>query len=327
LRVLIVEDEKGLAESMRRGLVGEGFVVDVEHDGVSGLWAASEFSYDVAILDIMLPGMNGYQVLKEIREREIWTPVIMLTAKDGEYDQTDAFDLGADDYLTKPFSFKVLVARLRALIRRGAPERPNNLTVGSLVLDPARRTVTRRDDLIKLTAREFSLLTYLMRNAGSVVGKFDILNNVWDAAYEGSENVVEVYVGYLRKKIDAPYGLQTLSTDPRHGLPSGSRRMRVPAELPGLLLAQLSTWPSHTQSADPQSTFDRSGLLDRSSGGCGQDHLEAAQSLALHGRHGPPCATMISRLIANPRPLPPPSVERLASSRANRSNTGCDPWD
>ena len=212
MRVLIVEDEKGLAESMRRGLVGEGFVVDVFHDGVDGLWAASEFSYDVVILDIMLPGMNGYQVLKEVRDREIWTPVIMLTAKDGEYDQTDAFDLGADDYLTKPFSFKVLVARLRALIRRGAPERPAQLTVGSLVLDPAGRTATRRGDLIKLTAREFSLLTYLMRNAGSVVGKFAILSNVWDAAYEGSENVVEVYIGYLRKKIDAPYGLQTLST-------------------------------------------------------------------------------------------------------------------
>jgi DNA-binding response OmpR family regulator len=212
VRVLIVEDEKGLAESMRRGLVGEGFVVDVFHDGVDGLWAASEFSYDVAILDIMLPGMNGYQVLKEVRDREIWTPVIMLTAKDGEYDQTDAFDLGADDYMTKPFSFKVLVARLRALIRRGAPERPAQLSVGSLVLDPARRTATRRGDSIKLTAREFSLLTYLMRNAGSVVGKFDILNNVWDAAFEGSENVVEVYIGYLRKKIDAPYGLQTLST-------------------------------------------------------------------------------------------------------------------
>jgi DNA-binding response OmpR family regulator len=120
---------------------------------VSGLWAASEFSYDVAILDIMLPGMNGYDVLKEIRERENWTPVIMLTAKDGEYDQTDAFDLGADDYLTKPFSFKVLVARLRALIRRGARERPNKLLVGSLVLDPTRRTVTRRGELIKLTAR------------------------------------------------------------------------------------------------------------------------------------------------------------------------------
>ena len=166
----------------------------------------------MAILDIMLPRLNGYDVLKHIRDRNIWTPVIMLTAKDGEYDQTDAFDLGADDYLTKPFSFKVLVARLRALVRRGAPERPNKLTVGSLVLDPARRTVTRHGELIKLTAKEFSLLSYLMRNAGSVVGKFDILNNVWDAAYEGSGNVVEVYIRYLRKKIDTPYGLQTLST-------------------------------------------------------------------------------------------------------------------
>ncbi len=212
MRVLVVEDEKGLAESLRRGLIGEGFVVDVVHDGVSGLWAATEFSYDVAILDIMLPGLNGYRVLEQIREREIWTPVIMLTAKDGEYDQTDALDLGADDYLTKPFSFMVLVARLRALIRRGAPERPNKLIVGSLILDPARRTVTRNGEPIRLTAREFSLLSYLMRKAGSVVGKFDILDNVWDPAYEGSENVVEVYIGYLRKKIDAPYGLQTLST-------------------------------------------------------------------------------------------------------------------
>jgi DNA-binding response OmpR family regulator len=251
LRVLIVEDKKGLAESMRRGLVGEGFVVDVVHDGVSGLWAASEFSYDVAILDIMLPGMNGYDVLKEIRERENWTPVIMLTAKDGEYDQTDAFDLGADDYLTKPFSFKVLVARLRALIRRGAPERPTKLTVGSLVLDPARRTVTRRGELIKLTAREFSLLTYLMRNAGSVVGKFDILNNVWDPAYEGSENVVEVYIGYLRKKIDAPYGLQTLSTIRGMGY-------------------RLDPDPASGRSVDYR-----------------QDHLKAAQSRTARGNHLP----------------------------------------
>src|SRR4029453_7000535 len=135
--VVIVEEEKGPAESMRRGLIGEGFVVDVVHDGVSGLWAATEFSYDVAILDIMLPGLNGYRVLEHIREREIWTPVMMLTAKDGEYDQTDALDLGADDYLTKPFSFMVLVARLRALIRRGAPGRPNKLTVGSPRPGPA----------------------------------------------------------------------------------------------------------------------------------------------------------------------------------------------
>src|SRR4051794_40831683 len=212
MRVLMVEDELRLGDTVHRGLTDAGFVVELVHDGENAIWAATEHSYDVIVLDIMLPKMNGYDVLKDIRARSIWTPVIMLTAKDGEYDQTDAFDLGADDYLTKPFSFKVLVARLRALIRRGAPERPNKITVGTLVLDPARRTVTRRGDLIKLTAREFSLLTFLMRNAGSVAGKFDILNNVWDAAYEGSENVVEVYIGYLRKKIDTPYGLRTLNT-------------------------------------------------------------------------------------------------------------------
>jgi len=212
MRVLVVEDQKGLAESMRRGLTGEGCVVDVTHDGISGLWAATESSYDVMVLDIMLPGLNGYKVLEQLRERKIWTPVLMLTAKDGEYDQTDAFDLGADDYLTKPFSFMVLTARLRALVRRGAPERPAKLTVGSLVLDPARRTVTRRGEPVKLTAREFGFVHYLMRNAGSVVSKFEILENVWDPAYDGGENVVEVYVGYLRRKLDVPFGLQTLTT-------------------------------------------------------------------------------------------------------------------
>lgn len=212
MRVLIVEDERGLAKSMCIGLVGEGFVVDVEHDGVSGLWVATESHYDVVILDIMLPKLNGYKVLEQLRERKVWTPVLMLTAKDGEYDQTDAFDLGADDYLTKPFSFIVLVARLRALARRGAPARPVTLTVGSLELDPVRRSVSRFGEPIKVTAREYGMLHYLMRKAGSVVGKFDILGNVWDSAYEGNENIVEVYIGYLRKKIDAPYGLSTLAT-------------------------------------------------------------------------------------------------------------------
>ncbi len=212
MRVLLVEDQKGLAESMRRGLTGEGCVVDVAHDGITGLWAATESSYDVMVLDIMLPGLNGYKVLQELRERRVWTPVLMLTAKDGEYDQTDAFDLGADDYLTKPFSFLVLTARLRALVRRGAPERPAKLTVGSLVLDPARRTVTRRGEPVRLTPREFGFVQYLMRNAGTVVSKFEILENVWDPAYDGGENIVEVYVGYLRRKLDVPFGLQTLIT-------------------------------------------------------------------------------------------------------------------
>jgi len=212
MRVLMVEDEQMLAETVRRGLSNEGFVVEVTHDGVSGLWAATENIYDVILLDLMLPLKNGYEVLKEIRERRIWTPVLMLTAKDGEYDQTDAFDLGADDYLTKPFSFLILVARIRALIRRGAPERPVVLSLGSLVLDPVRRTVCRGDCAITLTAREYGLLQYLMRRHDQVVSKAEILDNVWDPAFEGGDNVVEVYIGYLRRKIDIPFGLHTLTT-------------------------------------------------------------------------------------------------------------------
>ncbi|WP_183513244.1 response regulator transcription factor [Paeniglutamicibacter cryotolerans] len=212
MRVLLVEDEKELAETLRRGLINEGFVVDVANEGIGGAWLALENPYDVAILDIMLPGKHGYQILKDIRAANIWTPVLMLTAKDGEYDQTDAFDLGADDYLTKPFSFMVLVARLRALIRRGAPERPVNLTVGTLVLDPVRRSVSREGTTVSLTPKEYAILHYLMRRHDEVVSKAEILDNVWDSAYEGSDNVVEVYMGYLRKKIDVPFGKATLST-------------------------------------------------------------------------------------------------------------------
>lgn len=212
MRILVVEDEKMLAETVRRGLTNEGFVVDVTHDGVSGLWAATENPYDVILLDLMLPLKNGYDVLKEIRERKIWTPVLMLTAKDGEYDQTDAFDLGADDYLTKPFSFLVLVARIRALMRRGAPERPIVLSLGTLSMDPVSRSVRRGTEMISLTAREYGLLHYLMRRHDQVVSKAEILDNVWDPAFEGGDNVVEVYVGYLRRKIDGPFGLQTLAT-------------------------------------------------------------------------------------------------------------------
>ncbi|WP_427017331.1 response regulator transcription factor [Pseudarthrobacter sp. P1] len=212
MRILLVEDEKPLAETLRRGLGNEGFIVDVTHDGVSGLWAATENPYDAIVLDLMLPLKNGYDVLKEIRERKIWTPVLMLTAKDGDYDQTDAFDLGADDYLTKPFSFIVLVARLRALIRRGAPERPVVLSVGSLTLDPSTRAVHRGNTTIPLTAREYGLLQYLMRHHGQVVSKAEILDNVWDPAFEGGDNVVEVYISYLRRKIDSPFALETLTT-------------------------------------------------------------------------------------------------------------------
>ncbi len=212
MRVLLVEDEKVLAEPLRHGLAGEGFVVDVAHDGVTGQWLATENPYDVLVLDIMLPGRNGYDVLRNVRERKIWTPALMLTAKDGEYDQTDAFDLGADDYLTKPFSFIVLVARLRALVRCGAPERPVVLTAGDLQLDPNRRLVSRGGTPICLTAKEFALLHYLVRHADEVVSKTEILDNVWDPAFEGSENIVEVYIGYLRKKIDVAFGVHTLDT-------------------------------------------------------------------------------------------------------------------
>ena len=210
--MLLVEDEVDLAESVRRGLTNEGFVVDVAHDGITGGWLARENPYDVVVLDLMLPGRNGYAVLEDLRAAENWVPVLVLTAKDGEYDQTDAFDLGADDYLTKPFSFLVLVARLRALIRRGAPEPPVVLTVGSLRLDPVRRTVTRRGQALELTAKEYVILQYLMQNAEKVLSKLEIMDNAWDAGFEGSENIVEVYVGYLRKKIDAPFGLSTLQT-------------------------------------------------------------------------------------------------------------------
>ena len=212
MKVLLVEDEERLASVMAEGFAAEAVAVDVVGDGVTGLWAATSNPYDVVVLDIMLPELNGYDVLRQLRDREIWTPVLMLTAKDGEYDQTDALDLGADDYLTKPFSFLVLMARLRALVRRGAPARPVLVTVGTLVLDPARRAVARGGVEISLTAREYGVLLYLMQNAGDVVSKAQILDHVWDSAYEGSDNIVEVYIGYLRRKLDVPFDLATLHT-------------------------------------------------------------------------------------------------------------------
>ena len=215
MRILVVEDEVGLAETLRDGLVPDGFTVDLVHDGVDGLWAATESphgAYDAIVLDIMLPGLNGYEVCRQLRRRGVWTPVLMLTAKDGEYDQADALDLGADDYLTKPFSFVVLVARLRALIRRGAPERPVVLTAGDLALDPAERRLTRGDTQVAVTPREFAMLEFLMRNRGHVVTKTAIIENVWDAHFTGDPNIVEVYIGYLRKKIDHPFGKASIET-------------------------------------------------------------------------------------------------------------------
>src|ERR1700742_2386361 len=212
MKVLLVEDEPRLSATLSRGLKAEGFVVVAVDNGVDGLQEVVENGYDVVILDIMLPGHSGYEVLRRMRSRDVWTPVLMLTAKDGEYDETDAFDLGADDYLTKPFSFRVLVARIHALVRRGAPERPVVLTAGSLSLDPARHTVHRGSTPIALTPREYGLLQYLMRNKDMVVTKTEILRNVWDAHYQGPDNVVEVYVGYLRRKIDVPFDTNTIET-------------------------------------------------------------------------------------------------------------------
>lgn len=212
MRILLVEDEAGLAATLSRGLKAEGFVVVAVDSGTDGLHEATHNPYDVVVLDIMLPGLSGYEVLRRMRTQRVWTPVLMLTAKDGEYDQTDAFDLGADDYLTKPFSLRVLVARLRALARRGAPERPVVLTAGSLSLDPGRHTVQRGQTPITLTPREYGLLEFLMRNRDVVVTKTDILRNVWDAHYDGPDNVVEVYVGYLRRKVDGPFGTNTIET-------------------------------------------------------------------------------------------------------------------
>jgi DNA-binding response OmpR family regulator len=215
MRVLVVEDEIGLAETIRDGLTREGFTVDLAHDGVDGLWMASETphgSYDVVMLDIMLPKLSGYEICRQLRQREVWTPVLMLTAKDGEYDQADALDLGADDYLVKPFSFVVLVAHLRALIRRGAPARPAVLAAGDLTLDPAERRVARGGRPIPVTPREFALLEFLMRNRGQAVTKTALIENVWDAHFDGDPNIVEVYIGYLRKKIDHPFGRNAIET-------------------------------------------------------------------------------------------------------------------
>ena len=210
--MLLVEDEHRLAETLRRGLTADGFMVDVAHDGADGLWLAKSNPYDVVVLDIMIPKLNGYDVCRAMRAASVWTPVLMLTAKDGEHDQVDAFDLGADDYLTKPFSFLVLVARLRALVRRGRPERPTVLYAGDLSLDPAAHIVTRADNTIALTPREFAVLHFLIRHKGDVVSKSEILQGVWDTYYDGDDNVVEVYVGYLRKKIDQPFNRSSIQT-------------------------------------------------------------------------------------------------------------------
>jgi len=212
MRILVIDDELNLLRAVETGLEAEGFAVDTATNGTDGLWLARENDYAAIVLDLMLPGMSGFRICAELRRAGDWTPVIMLTAKDGDLDQVEALDTGADDYLTKPFSFQVLVARLRALIRRGGAERPTVLTVGDLALDPATKRVTRGDVPIELTTREFSVLEFLVSRAGAVVSKREVLGAVWDFDFEGDPNIVEVYVRHLRNKVDRPFGRASIET-------------------------------------------------------------------------------------------------------------------
>jgi DNA-binding response OmpR family regulator len=210
--VLVVEDEKRIAAAVRRGLEAEGFAVDVALTGTDGDWLARENSYDVVVLDIMLPGLNGYKLCANLRERGDWTPVLMLTAKDGELDEAEALDTGADDYLTKPFSYVVLVSRIRALLRRSGKTLQLVYEAGDLRLDPTTHQCWRGEESVRLTAREMSVLEFLMRRMGEVVPKAEILENVWDFAFEGDPNIVEVYIRHLRRKIDEPFGKASIET-------------------------------------------------------------------------------------------------------------------
>ena len=212
MRILVVEDEERLAEGLRAGLTADGFAVDVALDGIDGLWFAREVPFDAIVLDLMLPGLNGYQVCQTLRTEGVWTPILMLTAKDGEWDEVEALDTGADDYLTKPFSHAVLVARLRALLRRGATERPTVLVAGDLRLDPGSRRAWRGESELALTSREMSLLELLLRRRGEVVSKRQILSHLWTFDFDGDPNIVEVYVRRLRDKVDRPFNRASIQT-------------------------------------------------------------------------------------------------------------------
>ncbi|MGQ7312191.1 response regulator transcription factor [Microbacterium arabinogalactanolyticum] len=212
MRILLVDDEVRLADGIRRGLEAEGMLVDVAHNGVDGLRMATDVDYDAIVLDVMMPGMSGYRVCQALRADDIWTPVLFLTAKDGEWDEVEGLDTGGDDWLTKPFSYPVLVARLRALVRRGGRERPTVLEAGDLRLDPAARRVFRGDAEVTLTARELSVLDFLMRRRDEVVTKREVIANVWGDDFDGDANIVEVYIGHLRAKLDRPFGREAIET-------------------------------------------------------------------------------------------------------------------
>jgi two-component system, OmpR family, response regulator len=212
LRALVVEDEVKMAALIRRGLVEEGYAADVARSGEEALWMARAAPYDAIVLDVMLPGVDGFGVCRELREAGVWSPILMLTARDGVEDRVAGLDSGADDYLTKPFSFAELLARLRALTRRGLAERPSVIEVGTLRLDPATHQAWRGDSEIALSAKEFALLETFMRRPGHVLSRLDLLEHAWDYAYENRSNVVDVYVRYLRDKVDRPFGLESIET-------------------------------------------------------------------------------------------------------------------
>ncbi len=212
MRVLVVEDEAKMASLLKRGLEEEGYAVDAAGDGRQALWLGAENPYDAIVLDVMLPDLDGFEICRRLREAGRWSPVLMLTARDDVTDRVGGLDAGADDYLTKPFAFAELVARLRALVRRGASERPAALRVGDLTVDPATRRVSRADVPIELTAKEFALLEYLARHPGEVLSRSRLIEHVWDFAYDGDSNVVDVYVRYLREKVDRPFGRESIET-------------------------------------------------------------------------------------------------------------------
>jgi len=212
MRILIVEDEPKMAALLRRGFAEEGHAADVAGDGEQALWMAHATAYDAIVLDVLLPGIDGFETCRRLRVEGVWAPVLMLTARDATADRIAGLDAGADDYLAKPFSFAELLARIRALHRRGAPERPTVVEVGSLRLDPAGRHVRRGDTEIPLSTKEFSLLEILMRHAGEVLSRFQLLEWAWDGDYDNRSNVVDVYISYLRDKIDRPFGVRSIET-------------------------------------------------------------------------------------------------------------------
>jgi two-component system OmpR family response regulator len=212
MRILVVEDELKMASLIRRGLVEEGHATDVTPSGEDAVWMAEAHPYDVVVLDVMLPGLSGFETCRRLRNAGVWTPVLMLTARDAVDDRVAGLDAGADDYLTKPFSFAELLARLRALARRGGVERPAQLAVGDLVLDPATRQAWRGDTEIHLSPKEFALLEAFMRRPGQVLSRLQLIEHAWDFAYENRSNVVDVYVRYLREKIDRSFGTDSIET-------------------------------------------------------------------------------------------------------------------